>query len=245
MNDIIKIETDEQGIKTVNARDLHGFLESKQDFSNWIKNRIKKYRFVENNDFVLLNKIVEQVTGSKTLIEYHISIDMAKELSMVERNEKGKQARQYFILCERIAKEGLTQVQLPDFTNPAIAARAWADEIDKKLIAEKTIKKQAPIIEAHNRIAIADGSLNMTEAAKHLQIRPIDLRKNILQRFRWIYRLAGSRNWLGYQNKIQQGLLEHKVTTVEINGQTQIHTQFRITPKGLIKLAELINDLLK
>lgn len=75
-------------VKTVNARELHLFLESKQDFSTWIKSRIEQYNFVENQDFTLLHKKMEQVSGSKYLIDYYISIDMAKELSMVERNDK-------------------------------------------------------------------------------------------------------------------------------------------------------------
>jgi phage anti-repressor protein len=103
MNELIKIEKN-NGIDTVNARELFIFLESKQDFSNWIKTRIKKFGFIENQDYTLVNKIIEQVTGSKHLIDYYLSIEMAKELSMVENNEKGKQARQYFIECEKRLK---------------------------------------------------------------------------------------------------------------------------------------------
>lgn len=85
----------------VNARELHAFLESKQDFSNWITKRIEKYGFVINQDY-LLNKIIVQLpSGAKHQNDYHITLDMAKELSMVERNAKGKQARQYFIACEK------------------------------------------------------------------------------------------------------------------------------------------------
>ena len=87
--------------QTVNARELHAFLESKQDFSTWIKNRIEKYGFVENVDYTLFHKKMEQVSGAKHLIEYFVSIGMAKELAMVENNDKGKQARKYFIECER------------------------------------------------------------------------------------------------------------------------------------------------
>lgn len=85
----------------VNARELHAFLESKQDFSTWVKSRIFDYGFQENQDFVRLHKKME--ANNATLIEYHITLDMAKELSMVERNEKGKQARRYFIAMEKQA----------------------------------------------------------------------------------------------------------------------------------------------
>ena len=92
---------DGNAVETVNARELHSFLESKQDFSNWVNNRIKQYGFAENTDY-LLNKIIVQVpSGKKYKNEYFLTLDMAKELSMVERTEKGKQARQYFIECER------------------------------------------------------------------------------------------------------------------------------------------------
>ncbi|MFS1539337.1 MAG: antA/AntB antirepressor family protein [Candidatus Phlomobacter fragariae] len=86
-------------IQTVNARDLHEFLGSKQKFADWTKKRISDYGFVENKDFIRLHKKMK--ANNATVIDYHISLDMAKELSMVERNEKGKQARQYFIECER------------------------------------------------------------------------------------------------------------------------------------------------
>lgn len=104
MNELIKISQQVIGkneINSVNARELHEFLESKQDFSNWIKRRIENYNFKENQDFITLNKKVER----QILIEYFLTIDMAKEISMVEINEKGKQARQYFIECERKLKE--------------------------------------------------------------------------------------------------------------------------------------------
>lgn len=104
-------------IETVNARELHEFLESRQDFSTWIKNRIEQYGFEEGVDFTL-HKFVER---RATRIDYYISIDMAKELSMVERNDKGKQARQYFIECEREAKSKLNS-SLPAIQDPQLAA---------------------------------------------------------------------------------------------------------------------------
>lgn len=110
MKQLIKI-TEENGEKLVNARELHEFLGSKQRFTDWIKNRIKQYGFVENEDFVLLHKIMKQKTGSggHNRLEYGLTIDMAKELSMLENNDKGRQARRYFILKE---KEALQQKEL-------------------------------------------------------------------------------------------------------------------------------------
>ena len=94
-----------ESISTVNARELHEWLESKQDFSTWIKKRIKQCRFVENIDFVLLHQKVEQVSGAKHRIDYLVSYDMAKHLSMLEKSEKGHVVRMYFIEQEKIARD--------------------------------------------------------------------------------------------------------------------------------------------
>lgn len=115
MKEIIEINTNTIGneeVNAVDARELHTFLESKQDFSTWIKNRIEKYEFVESIDYVLVHNFVEQVSGTKERIDYTISIDMAKELSMVENNGKGKEARRYFIRCEKELKASLPESKL-------------------------------------------------------------------------------------------------------------------------------------
>ena len=95
-------------ITAVNARDLWKFLESKQEFANWIKDRIRKYGFKEGLDFTV-DKIINGENKGRfaaneyfiSLDEYFISLDMAKELAMVENNERGRQARQYFIEVEK------------------------------------------------------------------------------------------------------------------------------------------------
>ena len=101
---------DSQQIQTVNARDLHAFLEVGKDFSTWIKDRIESFGFAENQDYVITTSLRSPISGSakarpQQAKDYHLALDMAKELSMVERNEKGKQARLYFIECERLAKQ--------------------------------------------------------------------------------------------------------------------------------------------
>ena len=121
MTELIKI-SEYNGKRAVNARELHQFLESKQDFSNWIKNRIEKYDFVENQDYCSFNKIIEREIGATSRIEYALSVDMAKELSMVENNEKGRLARKYFIECEKIA---LASYQIED---PIKRAERWIEE---------------------------------------------------------------------------------------------------------------------
>ena len=113
--------------------------------------------------------------------------------------------------------------------------------------AHSTMQQQAAQIEsmredvnAHARLSKADGSLNITEAAKTLQMRPKDL-FDWLQHNGWIYKRAGSQGWLGYQSKCNQGLMEHKSTTVtRADGSEKITEQVRITPKGLSILAKII-----
>jgi len=77
MEELIKLNPNNSD-NPVSARELHSFLESRQDFSNWIKNRIKKYGFVENEDYTLLNNFVEQVSGTKRRIEYALTLNTAK-----------------------------------------------------------------------------------------------------------------------------------------------------------------------
>lgn len=102
INDLLPVSSSKFGdeeVNAVSARELHKFLQSKQEFATWIKNRIEKYGFLEEKDFlIILSKTQTQGRPTK---EYYISIDMAKELAMVENNPQGRVARQYFIECEK------------------------------------------------------------------------------------------------------------------------------------------------
>ena len=102
MEEIIKI-TEKDGQKAINARELHAFLESKQEFANWIKGRIDKYGFVENQDYSSFDNIIKRENGATIRKEYALSIDMAKELSMVENNEKGRLFRKIYGIMKRCA----------------------------------------------------------------------------------------------------------------------------------------------
>lgn len=117
MNELIKIEKSNVGgdlIDTVNARELHQFLEVGKDFSTWIKNRIQQYGFVDGVDFVSMEAAPQDggVGNRGFKVEYYIAIDMAKELAMVERSDKGREVRQYFIECERRLKQQTTPAML-------------------------------------------------------------------------------------------------------------------------------------
>lgn len=104
---------------------------------------------------------------------------------------------------------------------------------EKVLALESTVAEQAPKVQALARLSDAEGSLCMRDAAKALQVRPIDL-KNQLIVARWIYGRPGHSGWLAYQDKLQQGLLVHKVDTVQRqDGTEKVVEQVRITPKAL------------
>jgi len=133
------------------------------------------------------------------------------------------------------------QPALPDFTNPAEAARAWADQVEQNMKQARQIIDMREDVAAHERLTGAEGSLNVTEAAKNLGINPRNL-FTWMSQHGWIYKRAGSAYWLGYQTKCDQGLLVHKSTTVlRPDGSEKISEQVRVTPKGMGKLAKLIH----
>ena len=122
----------------------------------------------------------------------------------------------------------------------ARALRVAQDAIDRQ---KAQIEAMAPKVEALDRIAQADGSLAITDAAKVLQMRPSDL-FNFLDRNGWTYRRPGGGHRLGYQSKTTAGLLEHKVVTVlKADGSEKVTEQVRVTPSGLAKLAQLIKPM--
>lgn len=100
MNELLKVNYGNERI-TLSARELHEFLEIETPFKKWF-GRMVEYGFQENIDFrEVMDKIVQNPQGGRPSTDYEISIDMAKEISMLQRNEKGKQARQYFIELEK------------------------------------------------------------------------------------------------------------------------------------------------
>ena len=109
MDNLISI-TEQNGNQVVSARELHSFLEVKTKFATWITNRIEKYEFIENQDYITISKILEN--GGGRTIEYALTLDTAKELSMVENNDKGKQARKYFIEAEKKLNKPLSQIDI-------------------------------------------------------------------------------------------------------------------------------------
>jgi anti-repressor protein len=268
MSELISINQRELNgaiIQAANARELHAFLGNGARFNDWIKKRIRDYGFLEHVDYVRVelsagtkmaerggriggvegagkNVALESMGyasyGQQGRIEYAISIDMAKELSMVERNAKGKEARQYFLECERKAKAPADPVAM--LNDPATMRGLLLSYSEKVLALEGQNNAMRPKVDALDRIATADGSMCITDAAKLLQMRPKDL-FDWLHRHKWTHRRRGKSGWIAYQERLQNGFLEHKVTTVECSdGTEKIVEQVRILPKGLAKLAESV-----
>ncbi|WP_208434528.1 antA/AntB antirepressor family protein [Bartonella taylorii] len=169
MNTLIEISEqiiDQQTVQTVNARELHTFLAIGKRFATWITNRINQYEFEEGKDFILT---LPKIGKRKNVIskEYHLTLDMAKELSMVERNEKGRQARRYFIECEKKLRNQAVDYELFSyecFKKPAGVGEILglmmrrlldANDLEKELEHYKTVTKEAKRVLARSVVKAA------------------------------------------------------------------------------------------
>ncbi|EJF76537.1 hypothetical protein MCO_01604 [Bartonella sp. DB5-6] len=225
-------------VQTVNARELHGFLEIGKDFSTWITDRINKYNLLENQDFVCSPILGSKGRGGHNRKDYHLTLSVAKELSMLENNKKGREARLYFIKCERLLK----QVATPqiDYSKPEAllgVLNHLQSQIEQKdhVIAELTPK--AKTLEGLKR---SDGLFGLIEAAKMLEVRPKDL-TDYLRKHDWVYRRAPSGPLLPYQDKIKKGFMDCPAITIQRpDGTEKVLPSTKITSRGLACLREQI-----
>ena len=226
MNELIPITVATIGgeeVNAVSARVLHASLGNKDAFAHWIKDRIEQFGFLEGQDFVTFWENSQKGRPRK---EYAVSIGMAKELCMVERNEKGKQARLYFIECEKIAKQKTTLALPQDY---ATALRALADQVDKTKQLEAKVHEDAPKVEYYDQLQDAPGEITFTRFAKLIGIqrkRLIDwLRAN-----RYIYGVSNT----PYQTRIEQGLLvlRNPEGKTHSDGTPVFAPYAHVTPKG-------------
>lgn len=234
---------DNNGKKAVNARDLHSFLGSKQQFADWIKNRIEKYDLVENVDYVVFHKVMENPNGGRPQIEYALTIDAAKELSMVEGNEKGKQARRYFIACEK----KLTELSAPSYMieDPIKRAEKWIEEQKQlKQLAEENEKQAEKIEHDKPKVLFADAvctskrSCLVAELAKILQQNGVNIGQNRL--FKWL-RDNGYLCQKGQyynqptQKAMELKLFEIKQTTInKPDGSVLVKSTTKVTGRGQV-----------
>ena len=135
------------------ARDLHAFLEVRRDFTNWMKQRIAKYGFVEGEDYEVYAKfgvnlqgdhaenvcspnLASKGRGGHNAVEYRLTMDMAKELAMVERTARGREARRYFIDCERQLRQLQQAVAATHPAAPVVLSRAQKQAINRQAWAD-------------------------------------------------------------------------------------------------------------
>ena len=164
--------SENNGKQAVSARDLHAFLESKQEFANWIKNRIEKYDLIENEDYVVFDKSVKNPNGGRPLTEYALTIDAAKELSMVEGNERGKEARKYFIACEKKLKEQ---------QKPMTSAQMFALQANINLEYENRISNVEKRLDAIEQERDENGKILLEVSVSSENIPEMTLRDKIRQ----------------------------------------------------------------
>ena len=234
---ISAVPIDGAPIETCDARALHAFLGVGRDFTTWIKERIAAYGFAEGVDFVAIEAAPPiRGTGNRGVrTDYALTLDMAKELCMVERNEKGRQARRYFIECERRAKAAAPALAVPQTLPEAL--RLAADLAEQVAAQSAAIAVLEPRAAALDRLAETDGTWCVRDAAKLLQAAEKDLWA-YLKAHGWIYRREAGGDWIAYASRCQSGHLTHKAVPVEPRpGLMWTTQQVRVTSRGLAALA--------
>ncbi len=218
MSDLIKINFENER-PTVLGRELHKFLEVDSNYTTWFK-RMAEYGFAENIDFI---PIWEESTGGRPATDHQLTIDMAKEIAMLQRNEKGKQARQYFIEIEK------------EFNSPEkVMARALriADQQlnnlrleNSKLVTSNAIMQ--PKAEYFDELVDRNLLTNFRDTSKQLKIKEKGFISFLLDH-KYVYRDKKGK-LMPYADK-NNGLFEVKET---FNDKTNWSgTQTLITPKG-------------
>lgn len=236
---------DEKTTPTINARDLHAFLEVGRDFSNWIKQRIQKYEFKEGVDFVLAtlnfdtpnlaNQKNKGRGGDRRTLDYYISLDMAKELSMVENNEKGKIARRYFIECEKKLKQQTSNFKVPqNYKEALLECVRLETERELLQIENKEIKEVLAVVEpkadAFDKIGANGDNYTITQAAKIIEM-PRHILINYLLNNRWLFRQNGKLT--PYKERLDKGEMLFKVFQIDSKDKINCFGNTYITSRGL------------
>lgn len=225
MNEIITVTLNENHEPVVSGRQLHETLGVKTPYSMWF-DRMVEYGFTENQDFLLNNSVKQTGRGGHNKVDHIIKLDMAKEIAMIQRTEKGKEVRQYFIQVEK------------DFNSPEkIMARAllMADKKVHKLEAQ--IEADRPKVLFANAVSASKSSCLIGELAKILKQNGIDIGQNKL--FQWLrsngYLISRrGESWnQPTQKSMQLKLFELKKTNINhADGHTTVNTTTKVTGKG-------------
>lgn len=228
MNELIKI-TYNNDRPAVSARDLHDFLEVKTAYKDWFP-RMCEYGFTEGEDFNPLK--IERVQNegermvARTVDDAVLTIDMAKELCMIQRNEKGKQARQYFLQIEK------------DWNSPEkVMARALQIAGDKLKRLESKVEADAPKVLFADAVSASKTSILVGELAKLLKQNGVDIGQHRL--FRWmrengyLIRRNGTDFNMPTQKSMDLGLFTVKETAItHSDGTVTVSKTAKVTGKG-------------
>jgi anti-repressor protein len=155
--------TEQNGNKAVSARELHSFLEVNSNFTTWAK-RMFEYGFEEGKDYSLLSKNGKQTRGGHNEIDYALTLDTAKEISMLQRTEKGKQARQYFIELEKSLKN-----IIPELSRKQLAMMVIQQEEENERLQLEN-EKMRPRSEFVDKVFNTEGLVAIGEVAKILKL---------------------------------------------------------------------------
>lgn len=225
MNEVIKVTVNDNHEPIVSGRQLHEALGVKTPYSMWF-DRMVEYGFTENQDFLLNNFVKQTGRGGHNKVDHIIKLDMAKEIAMIQRTDKGKEVRQYFIQVEK------------DFNSPEkIMARAllMADKKIHKL--ETQIEADRPKVLFADAVSASKSSCLIGELAKILKQNGIDIGQNKL--FQWLrsngYLISRrGESWnQPTQKSMQLGLFELKKTNINhADGHTTVNTTTKVTGKG-------------
>lgn len=222
MNELISINMNDPERITVSARDLHEFLEVGAAYKDWFP-RMCEYGFEEGKDFC---SFLSESTGGRPKHDAEITIDMAKELCMLQRNEKGKQARQYFIQLEK------------DWNSPEkVMARALQIANKKLQVLEAKAEEDKPKVLFADSVAASHTSILIFDLAKILKQNGVDIGGNRL--FDWmrkngyLVRRKGSDYNMPTQRSMEMGLFEVKETSVShSDGHISVNKTPKVTGKG-------------
>jgi anti-repressor protein len=235
-NGLVPIYETNDGDRTINAREMHAFLESRQDFSNWIQGRILKYGFVEGEDFSIILLKNPKTRGRPTK-EYFITLDMGKELAMVENNEKGRAVRKYYIAYEK-AHKALVATSLPATTS------ALVNELERQRAINK---QQEPLVLYARLVQVSDDAMPAAEFARMMRQARIRIGRNRF--YKWLcgkgYAQEVSKSkYIPLQKGLDDEILQYgDRIIVRPNGTIRMSPTLFITGRGQVRLTdELIRE---
>ena len=232
MTELIKVQ-ERDGEQLVSGRELHKFLESSERFSKWWE-RMVGYGFIENKDYTLYQKVHPQ--NKQEIIDYLMKISMAKEISMLQRNEKGKEARMYFIKCEEAwnCDEAIVSRAL-SIQNKRILE--YKEKID---VLERKIDSDAQRVSFAETIEKSSDCLLVREFSKVIANEGINLGEKKL--YRWLrdkgFILKNSTE--PTQRAVTMGLFKVAERVVKAVTKDIVTKTTRITGKGQIYFLELL-----